>query len=153
MSSATQSTTKDESSSNAVPLLVHSTSICNNQSNNKLSVQTGRQLPFRPSASNDTLNRTSDTFKSGSKDAQGKRAPFNRKCDDNVYTARKYYLDNQGNKIMVRNTIEDFLKTEEDRSSNLNDDDLQSTCSSTLRDSSLSIKQNWGKLPFYDKIG
>lgn len=137
-----------------VPLLVHSTG----------KPLATKQLPIRPSASSDTLNRTSDTFK-GQPEVAGKPGTFSnlstlqKRNSSSASSAckssgqrpnavrKKFYYDSQGHRIQVRNTIEDFLnKPDEDCKP---DDDRQSNSSCSLRDSSLSIRQNWAKLPFY----
>lgn len=136
-----------------VPLLVHST----------VRPLATKQLPIRPSASSDTLNRTSDTFKS---QPDGKPGTFSnlstlqkrnsssassacRPSDGRPNAVRKkFYYDSQGHRIQVRNTIEDFLSKPDDEDGKP-DDDRQSISTCSLRDSSLSLRQNWAKLPFY----
>ena len=121
-----------------------------------------KQLPFKQcSISSDTLSRTSDTFKGAFKEKpgtfsnlstlqKGDRLGKNEKLR-NEKSIRKFYLDNKGNKIQVRNTIEDFLKEEcvGIRREEDEDKNEESICSSILRDSSLNNETEWAKLPFY----
>lgn len=150
-SSSTNLSVNSQANNMKVPLLVNSTG----------KSLIARQLPIRSSLSPDTLSRTSDTFK-GQPDVGGKPGTFSSlstlkkrttspSCkppnDKPTASRKKFYYDSQGHRIQVRSTIEDFLKKDDEDCKP--DDDARSYSSCSLRDSSLNIRQNWAKLPFY----
>lgn len=132
-------------------------------SNSKSIIKSKQTTLQRQSPISNERFRTSDTFKGTiDNEKQGtfsslstlQKRSSSLQHRPNQTTRVKFYYDEHGNKVIVRNTIEDFLKTEDDDKQINEDEDIQSTCSSTLnlRDSSLNLKQNWGNLPFYDKV-